>query len=239
MGPSALPACLLVVDDDPVLRGLVVSFLQREGYAVLEADGPAAARRQIAARHVDVVVLDVMMPGEDGLSLARSLATGSDVGIIFVSARGGEADRIIGLDLGADDYLAKPVSPSELLARIRAVLRRRARPAEHAQRVPTYRFSGWQLDPVQRTLRDPGGVVISLSAGEFKLLLALVEQPGEVLSRDRLLELAHGEESEAFDRAIDTQVSRLRRKLLSRAPGELIRTIRNEGYVFLPEVTRQ
>ncbi len=157
----------------------------------------------------------------------------------MVSALGTESDRITGLEMGADDYLPKPVSPRELLARIRALERRR-RPvgAQAVDATAHYQFDGWRLDPVRRVLRDPGGIIIGLSEGEFGLLLTFIEKPQQILNRDQLLELARGEDSDAFDRAIDTQVSRLRRKLGTRTHGEMIRTVRSEGYIFLPAVTR-
>lgn len=229
---------ILIVDDDPSLRALIRDFLVHQGYAVDEAEDGPSMRHALAKRKADIIILDVMMPGEDGLSIARSLAQKEGIGIIMVSALGTETDRIIGLEVGADDYLAKPVSPRELLARIRALQRRR-RPSADAQ--PTtahYDFEGWRLDPVRRVLRDPDGVIISLSEGEFGLLLAFIENPHRILSRDQLLELSRGQDSDAFDRAIDTQVSRLRRKLGTRMYGEIIRTIRSEGYMFLPRVTR-
>jgi two-component system OmpR family response regulator len=230
---------ILIVDDDRSLRALIRDFLVGEGYDVDEAEDGVSMRSALARRPADIIILDVMMPGEDGLSIARSLAGQEGVGIIMVSALGTETDRIIGLEVGADDYLAKPASPRELLARIRALERRR-RPSAGAPLASTahYHFEGWRLDPVRRVLRDPGGVIISLSEGEFGLLLAFIEKPQQILNRDQLLELARGEDSDAFDRAIDTQVSRLRRKLGTRTHGEIIRTVRSEGYIFLPPVTR-
>jgi two-component system OmpR family response regulator len=230
---------ILIVDDDPSLRALIRDFLVGEGYDVDEAEDGISMRSALARRPAEIIILDVMMPGEDGLSIARSLAGQDGVGIIMVSALGTETDRIIGLEVGADDYLAKPVSPRELLARIRALERRR-RPSPGTPPASTahYQFEGWRLDPVRRVLRDPGGVIISLSEGEFGLLLAFIEKPQQILNRDQLLELARGEDSDAFDRAIDTQVSRLRRKLGTRTHGEIIRTVRSEGYIFLPPVTR-
>lgn len=232
-------ANILVVDDDPALRGLVRDFLAGHGFRVSEAEG-GVARAVLETEPVDIVVLDVMMPGDDGLTIARSLSGRRDLGIVMVSALGSETDRIIGLEVGADDYLPKPFSPRELLARIRAVLRRQQPFAEMADEPSaTYQFEGWTLDAVRRVLRDPKGVIITLSEGEFSLLRVFVERPQRVLSRDQLLEYARGPDSDAFDRAIDTQVSRLRRKLGSRSENELIRTVRSEGYMFLSKVARR
>jgi two-component system OmpR family response regulator len=230
---------ILLVDDDEALRALIAEFLAGHGYTVFEADGGQAMRRVLDQERVNVVVLDVMMPGEDGLSLARSLSGKLDLGIIMVSALGGETDRIIGLEVGADDYLAKPVSPRELLARIRALLRRQHQVEEAEDNATAYTFDGWTLDVIRRVLRDPAGVIISLSEGEFSLLRVFAERPQRVLSRDQLLDYARGPDSDAFDRAMDTQVSRLRRKLATRTESELIRTVRNEGYMFLPKVARR
>lgn len=231
---------ILIVDDDASLRGLIREFLGNHGYVVFEADGGTAMRTVLDHEHVDVIVLDVMMPGEDGLTIARSLSGRRNLGIIIVSALGAEIDRIIGLEVGADDYLPKPVSPRELLARIRAVLRRQ-QPIPELEHDGTgvYHFEGWSFDVLRRILRDPANVLISLSEGEFSLLRVLVERPQRVLSRDQLLEYARGPDSDAFDRAVDTQVSRLRRKLATRTEAELIRTVRNEGYMFLPKTSRR
>lgn len=230
---------ILIVDDDPALRRLVRDFLIDHGFNVFEADGGQMMRRIIDQEQIDVVIIDVMMPGEDGLSIVRSMFRRRDLGIIMVSALGSETDRIIGLEVGADDYLAKPISPRELLARIRALLRRQRPVDPDDEAGGTYLFEGWNLDLVRRVLRDPLNVVISLSDGEFSLLRVFAERPQRVLSRDQLLEFSRGSNSEAFDRAIDTQVSRLRRKLGTRTDKELIGTIRNEGYMFLSKVTRR
>lgn len=232
------PARILVVDDDPSLRSLVGVFLGAHGYQIFEADGGAAMRAILERESIDLVILDVMMPGEDGLSLARGLAAHQDVAIIFVSALGSETDRIIGLEVGADDYVAKPASPRELLARVRAVLRRRRGSDPGPGKEATFLFDGWRLDLARRILHDPKKIVISLSDGDFSLLRVFVERPRRVLNRDQLLELSRGPESDSFDRAIDTQVSRLRRKLSGRSSSEIIRTVRSEGYMFLPSVTR-
>lgn len=234
-----LQSLILVVDDDPDLRKLITDFLAGHGYRVLAVDNAAEMRRVIDEQHPDLVILDVMMPGEDGLSAARRLANERGPGVIMLSALGSDTDRIIGLEVGADDYLAKPCNPRELLARVRALLRRRRTsesPASEAGR--TYEFAGWRLDVVRRDLRDPTGIYINLSDGEFALLRSFVEHPQRVLTRDQLLDWARGGNDEVFDRAIDSQISRLRRKLNDRAHEELIRTVRNEGYMLLPKVTR-
>ncbi|HLO77579.1 MAG TPA: winged helix-turn-helix domain-containing protein, partial [Magnetospirillum sp.] len=191
------------------------------------------------------VVLDLMMPGEDGLSLTRRLrAQGSALPIVMLTAMGEDTDRIVGLEMGADDYLAKPFNPRELLARIKAVLRRAQpgapAPAPAAKGVGTrYGFLGWVLDVATRDLLSPDGVVMTLSAGEFDLLLAFVEHPRRVLSRDQLLDLARGRQAIPFDRSIDIQVSRLRRKLGDDPKeAQLIKTVRGGGYLFTPEVVR-
>ncbi len=227
---------VLIVDDDEDLRNLIGDFLDAHGFVVFRANGAPEMRAILGREQVEIVILDVMMPGEDGLSLARWLSSTNDVGVIMVSALGSETDRIVGLEVGADDYLPKPVSPRELLARIRAVLRRRQPQQDEETSGGVYSFEGWTLDVVRRVLRDPAGVIITLSEGEFSLLRIFTEKPQRVLSRDQLLELARGPDSDAFDRAIDTQVSRLRRKLATRTDDELIRTVRSEGYMFMPSV---
>jgi two-component system OmpR family response regulator len=231
---------ILVVDGDPDLRKLIGDFLAGHGYRVEVAENAAAMRRSIEAQRPDLVILDVMMPGEDGLSAARRLVTEGGPPVIMLSALGGDTDRIIGLEVGADDYLPKPCNPRELLARVRAVLRRRAAPgpADHPAEPLRVEFAGWRLDLMRRELRDPGGTFINLSDGEFALLRTFVEHPQRVLSRDQLLDITRGRNVEVYDRAIDSQISRLRRKLNERANAELIRTVRNEGYMLLAKVTR-
>jgi two-component system, OmpR family, response regulator len=234
-----LQSLILVVDDDPDLRKLITEFLSGRGYRVLAAENAAEMRRVIDTQRPDLVILDVMMPGEDGLSAARRLANEKGPAVIMLSALGSETDRIIGLEIGADDYLAKPCNPRELLARVRAVLRRQhAGESASAREGRLYEFAGWRLDVLRRDLCDPKGIFIDLSDGEFALLRAFVEHPQRVLSRDQLLEYAHGNTREVYDRAIDSQISRLRRKLNDRSHDELIRTVRNEGYMLLPKVTR-
>ena len=235
-----LQSLILVVDDDPELRKLITTFLASHGYRVAAVENAAEMRRVIEEQRPDLVILDVMMPGEDGLSAARRLATERGPAVIMLSALGSDTDRIIGLEVGADDYLAKPCNPRELLARVRAVLRRRqaSEPAESEASEGRYEFAGWRLDVMRRHLRDPSGTFINLSDGEFALLRSFVEHPQRVLSRDQLLDIARGRNAEVYDRAIDTQISRLRRKLNDRAHEELIRTVRNEGYMLLPKVVR-
>lgn len=228
---------LLVVDDDTGIRDLTAAFLSGHGYLVDVAADGSQMRAQMARTSYALIVLDVMMPGEDGLTIMRSLDRATAPPVIIVSVIGEEVDKIVGLEMGADDYLAKPANPRELLARIRSVLRRQGgeRPNMPVHR-QWLRFAGWRLDPVGRELIDPEDIVINLSDGEFRLLLALVEHPRRVLTRDQLLDLSRGAQADHFDRAIDVQISRLRRKLSD--GDELIRTVRNEGYMFTADVTR-
>lgn len=237
MAPAG--ARILMVDDDPGILDVVSDFLGKHGYAVQTA-GDAREMEQVLERGpVDLIVLDVMLPGEDGLAVCRRMAVGDGPPIIMLSAMGEDTDRIVGLELGADDYLAKPCNPRELLARVRAVLRRAEQRTSNAGIGAGCEFAGWRLDLVRRELRSPQGVVVNLSSGEFSLLRAFVERPQRVLTRDQLLDYARGPDSDAFDRAIDVQISRLRRKLDDGGGGQdLIRTVRNEGYMFTPKVKR-
>jgi len=238
-------AHILVVDDDREIRDLLARFLTKHGLRVTTAKDGAEMERALADSTIDLVVLDLMMPGEDGLSLTRRLrGQGVTVPIVMLTAMGEETDRIVGLEMGADDYVPKPFNPRELLARIKAVLRRAQVPA--ATDAPSsnggstrYRFQNWVLDVATRDLLSPDGVVTALSAGEFDLLLAFVEHPRRVLSRDQLLDFARGRQAIPFDRSIDIQVSRLRRKLGDDAKDpQLIKTVRGGGYLFTPEVVR-
>jgi len=234
-------ARILMVDDDPGIRDVVSDFLGRHGYKVETAADAPEMERVLERGPVDLIVLDVMLPGEDGLAICRRL-TAQENGppIIMLSAMGEDTDRIVGLELGADDYLAKPCNPRELLARVRAVLRRAEQRSGGGGALGAgCEFAGWRLDLVRRELRSPAGVVVNLSSGEFSLLRAFVERPQRVLTRDQLLEFARGPDSDAFDRAIDVQISRLRRKLDDGGDShDLIRTIRNEGYMFTAKVKR-
>lgn len=230
---------ILIVDDDPEIRRLLADYLTKHGFTAHAArDGREMA--QLLDRHaIDLVVLDLNLPGADGLALCRDLRVHSDLPVLMLTARGEEADRIVGIEMGADDYVVKPFSPRELLARIRTILRRtRALPPNlrpEAQRCLV--FAGWCLDTATRALTAPDGVLVPLSGGEYRLLRILLDHPNRVLNRDQLTELIHGRPAEPYDRAIDVQVSRLRQRLRddSREP-QLVRTVRGEGYVLAAEV---
>ncbi|MGL4753874.1 MAG: response regulator [Aeromonadaceae bacterium] len=229
---------ILVVDDHADIRDLLKRFLEQHGYRVSCARDGREMKRLLEHSSIELIVLDLMLPGEDGLSLCRDLRTRSQLPVIMLTAMGEDMDRIIGLEMGADDYLAKPFNPRELLARIKAVLRR-AHP-NHSEPEPAtrnYRFAQWQLDTARRELIDSQGLSISLSTAEFDLLHVFLQRPQRVLSRDQLLDLARGREAQAFDRAIDTLVSRLRRKLEPDAKNpEIIKTVWGGGYMLACEV---
>lgn len=235
-------AHILVVDDDREIRNLLSKFLTKNSLRVsLAADG-REMRRVLAEAKIDLIVLDVMLPGESGLTLCGQLRATTSVPIIMLTAVSEETDRIIGLEMGADDYLPKPFNPRELLARIRAILRRtedRAAIAVANEGDPVFVFDGWKLHPARRQLLDPAGNPVELTGGEFDLLAALVERPQRVLSRDRLLDLTKGRAASLFDRSIDVQIGRLRRKLESTVAGAggLIATVRGGGYMFTGTVT--
>jgi two-component system OmpR family response regulator len=230
--PSA--PTLLVVDDDPDIRDLVGSLLRQDGYGVLTVGDGGAMRRVLAETPIDLVILDLMLPDQDGWALCREIRQSRSIPVIFLTAAGGESDRVTGLDMGADDYLAKPFSSRELLARIRAVLRRAA-PAAAGRGL---RFSGWRLETARRQLFDPDGVLVDLSGAEYELLWVLLQNPQVVLSREQLLEETRGRVAGPFDRTIDVQVARLRRKIEAdpKAP-ELIKTVRGGGYVLASNVS--
>ena len=230
---------ILVVDDDREIRDLLSRFLVKHGLRVSSAkDGPEMMKA-LGERGIDLVVLDLMLPGEDGLSLCRRLRAQSDMPVIMLTAMGEDTDRIVGLEMGADDYLPKPFNPRELLARIKAVLRRSqnlAAPPVAADEM--LRFDGWALDIGARQLLSPDGTDVALSTGEYELLYAFVTHPRRVLSRDQLLDLARGRSAVPFDRSVDIQVMRLRRKIeVDPKEPRIIKTVRGGGYVFAAEVS--
>jgi DNA-binding response OmpR family regulator len=233
------PLHMLVVDDDPGIGDLLNRYFTRQGFDVSRAaDGPAL-HAALARARIDVILLDLGLPGKDGLDLTRELRTDWNGALIIVTGRGESVDRVMGLELGADDYVTKPFDLRELLARVRSVLRRRnvdAAPAPAAG----YRFAGFTLEPRTRTLSTDGGDAIELTTGEYKLLLAMVEQPHQVLSRDDLLDRTSGRAAAPFDRAVDVQISRLRRKIEpDPARPTLIKSVRGAGYLFAAEVSRE
>ncbi len=242
--PPAQAPHLLIVDDDRDHRFLVSKLLQENGFRVSLAPDAAAMLRLLEAGEPDLVLLDIMLPDEDGLALCRQVRAGSDLPIIILTALGRGPHKVAGLDMGADDYVAKPFDSQELLARIRAVLRRsgaRAAPAAQARRTGArrvYGFEGWRVDAARREVTSPTGVLISLTSGEFDLLMALLEHPQMVLTRDHLVELTRQRGSDGMDRSIDILVSRIRRKVEDnpKAPS-IIKTVRGGGYLFAPQVT--
>ena len=232
---------IILVDDERSIREPLAQYLTKQGFRVTQAGDAEAARTRLAAYAIDIVILDVMMPGEDGLSLCRHIAATSDVPVILLTARAEETDRIVGLEMGADDYVVKPFSPRELATRVKVVLRRAGANGTR-QRAPetgSFAFAGWVLRSGERALVDREGVSVPLSTGEYNLLHALVTRPRQVLTRDQLLDLTQGREAAAFDRAIDNQVSRLRRKIEADAKApEIIKTVWGGGYTLAAEVRR-
>ena len=230
---------ILIVDDDADIRSLLAEYLGQQSLHVLTAEDGAAMQQILDSNVIDLIVLDLTLPGTDGLALCRNLRAHSALPVIMLTARSSSLDRILGLEMGADDYLCKPFEPRELLARIRNVLRRSdtgsTGDVEHARQL---QFAGWTLDVAARQLHRADGVVVILSSGEFRLLKVLLERPNRVLSRDQLLSLTQGREAEPFDRSIDLHISRLRQKLGddARTP-QLIKTLRNEGYMLCATVT--
>jgi two-component system OmpR family response regulator len=229
----------LVVDDDSEIRNLLAEYLARQGFRVSLARDGREMRQVLENGRPDIVVLDVMLPGEDGLALCRDLRAKSNIPVIMLTARGEELDRIIGIEMGADDYLAKPFSPRELLARMKSVLRRSRTLPQHRAEGHRVRFVGWTLDLAARHLVAPDGVVVPLSSTEFRLLSVFVEHPNRVLDRNQLMDLTLGREATPLDRSIDVQVSRLRQRLRddAREP-RVIKTVRNGGYVLAATVER-
>jgi two-component system OmpR family response regulator len=236
---------ILVVDDDREIRSLLSKFLAKNGLRVSVAADGREMRRVLEEAKIDLIVLDVMLPGDSGLTLCGQLRATTSTPILMLTAVAEDTDRIIGLEMGADDYLPKPFNPRELLARIRAILRRvedraPAVLAADAEAEVALAFDRWTINPGRRQLLDPAGRPVELTGGEFDLLLALAERPQRVLSRDRLLDLTKGRAASLFDRSIDVQIGRLRRKLENAAPGggALIATVRGGGYMFTASVTR-
>jgi two-component system OmpR family response regulator len=233
---------ILIVDDDLEVLALLKKFFVQHGYSVEVATDGASLWSAMERQAPDLIILDLMLPGENGLTLCQRLRQQYLTPVIMLTAMSELSDRVVGLEMGADDYLGKPFDARELLARVRAVLRRagESRPLTGQVLRPLIKFADWQLDLTRRELRSPDQVMIPLSAGEFDLLLVFVEHPQRILTRELLLDLARGRSHEAFDRSIDVQVSRLRRKLeFDSKRVEMIRTVRNVGYLFTPSVTRQ
>jgi len=230
---------LLIVDDDKEIRNLLTDYLEQADYRVTAVGDGKAMRRVLESNRIDLVILDLMLPGEDGLTLCRELRGKTNLPVLMLTARGDEVDRIIGLEMGADDYLAKPFNPRELLARIKSVVRRAQAlpPNMETDKVHTLRFAGWTLDVTTRNVTATDGLVVPLSGAEYRLLRVFLDHPQRVLAREQLLELANGREAILFDRSIDVLVGRLRKRLRddSREP-VLIKTVRGEGYVLASSV---
>ena len=235
---------IAVLDDDAEITRLLAGYLQNQGYRVSETHAGPALLRLMAADPPDLVLLDLGLPGEDGFSIARQLREHWHCGLVIVTGRGDAVDKVVGLEVGADDYVTKPFDLRELLARIKAVLRRtlaapapaRAAAAEAAAR--RYRFADWELDLAARRLVDPGGREVALTGGEFDLLSVFLAHPGRVLSRDFLLEQTRGREAAPFDRTIDVQVGRLRKKLEADVDDpRIIKSVRSAGYILVPPVS--
>ena len=226
---------ILVVDDDSEIRSLLAQYLEKNEYRTTTVADGAAMKKVLSRNRPDLVVLDIMMPGQDGLTLCRDLRATSALPVIMLTARGDEVDRIIGLELGADDYIPKPFNPRELLVRIKNILRRHQHspPDPMPHEVREYRFAGWRLDTATRNLIDSKGVLVPLSGAEYRLLTIMLSRPNRVLSRAQLMELARGHDGNPFDRSIDVRVSRLRQVLGddAREP-TIIKTVYGEGYVL-------
>lgn len=231
---------ILIVEDNIEMSALVSKAFKKEGFRVANASDGRSMKKIIENERVDLIILDIMLPGVDGLTLCRDLQASSSIPVIIVSAKGDELDRVLGLKMGADDYIAKPFSMLELIARAQAVLRRSRSdsPQLDQEGISTYIFAGWVLEISQRELVSPKDIVVPLSTGEFSLLLVLLQRPKRVLTRDQLLDLARGREAQAFDRSIDTQISRLRRKIEEdpRDP-KIVKTVWGGGYILSVDVS--
>jgi len=236
------PPHILIVDDDREIRSLLADYLDANACKTVTAADGAEMRNILATTRVDLIVLDLTLPGEDGLTLCRNLRAQSNLPVVMLTARGSALDRILGLEMGADDYLPKPFEPRELLARIRSVLRRTQAlpPNLEPSAADCLRFAGWRLDLTARHLVNPQSVVVALSGAEFRLLKVFLEHPNRVLNRDQLLNLTQGRDADPYDRSIDLMISRLRQKLGedARSP-QIIKTVRNEGYVLAASVTAE
>jgi two-component system, OmpR family, response regulator len=234
-------AHILVVDDDAQLRLLVTKLLRTEGYRATAVSGGREMLDLLRTTEVDLIVLDVMLPGVSGIDLCRTIRHSSSIPILMLTARSEEADRVLGLEMGADDYLTKPFGSRELLARIRALLRRANAPPNSAKSGAgsSFKFDGWIVDTLRRQLTNPDGVLIDVSSGEYDLLLAFLEAPQRVLTREQLLEMARNRTAvPGFDRSIDVQISRLRRKMGGDEAEGMIKTVRGAGYMFVADVKR-
>jgi two-component system OmpR family response regulator len=233
------PIHIAVVEDDPEIAQTIVQAMTEHGFVVTAARSGRDLDRVLSVGKIDLVILDVGLPGEDGLSICRRLRNQSAVPIVMVTGKATETDRIVGLELGADDYLPKPFSPRELVARVRAVLRRSSAQNDNNRQPPkTLVFEGWQLDMARRQLLDPAGIPMPLTSGEFNILAIFCQHPQKVLSRDTLLDLLHGRAAAVFDRSVDVQISRLRRKIEpNQKSPTYIKTVRYGGYFFTPAVS--
>jgi two-component system OmpR family response regulator len=235
--PSMTAPAVLVVEDDPGLRVLIARALQQNGFTVHQASTGAEMWNSLEQRPVDLIILDVMLPGKNGIDLCREIRARSDTPIIFVSAKVDETDRVIGLELGADDYIPKPFGTRELIARVRAVLRRRPLESNNGARTEKVRFAGWSVDMRRRAVYSPTGASIDLTGAEFDLLASFIGSPQRVLGRERLIELSRVRLGDSSDRSIDVLVSRLRRKLSSAGQSAPIVTVRGVGYMLTADVT--
>jgi two-component system phosphate regulon response regulator OmpR len=228
---------ILVVDDDNEIRKLLARYMQEQGFRVLLASKCAEVHERIVTNPIDLIILDVMLPDGSGLDLCRDLrAARSNIPIILLTALKEDVDRIIGLEIGADDYLGKPFNPRELVARIRAVLRRGTTSSLEPPATGPYHFEGFVADPTTRSVTDPGGGNVPLTGAEFDLLVTFLDRPGRILSRDQLLDLTRGCDGDVLDRSIDVLISRLRRKLADGGAAQLFKTIRNGGYQLAAKV---
>jgi two-component system OmpR family response regulator len=238
MANTSVVATILIVDDDPAVRRLLVDCLVPEGFAVVEAASGAQMQKELAARRFDLITLDLNLAGDDGLKLARDVRARQNIPIVMITGKSDPIDRVVGLELGADDYIAKPFHMREVLARIRAVLRRYQPAAAGGQQAAErYLIEGRLLDIGRRELKDPAGAIVELTTTEFELLLALVRAPGRVLSRDQIMDQLKGQEWSPLDRSIDSMVARLRRKIEpDNETPKLIKTVRGVGYVFAGRV---